>query len=299
MPPPLIAIIGPTASGKSALALALAEHLHAEILSVDSMQVYRHMDIGTAKPSRKEQARVRHHLIDIIDPVDSFTVARFVEEADRTIADGQARKVPLIAAGGTPMYFKALFEGLFEGPSADPKLRDQLNARTLDDLHAELSRVDPTAAARIHANDRKRLVRALEVFHLTGKPITDHHGQWGSNPRHPAIWLGLTIEREQLNRRINARCRAMFDEGWIDEVRSLLHRFGRLSPTASEAAGYSEIIDALSNSRFDEALEAAKISTRQLARRQIKWFRRFPDVRWIDATLPLDLQLQHAIAQVA
>jgi tRNA dimethylallyltransferase len=168
-------------------------------------------------------------------------------------------------------------------------------------MHAELSRVDPIAAARIHANDRKRIVRALEVFQLTGKPISEHHGQWGnsvsdSEPRHHALWLGLSIDRELLNRRINARCRAMFEAGWIDEVRFLLDRFGHLSPTASEAAGYSEIITALSTGRFEDALEASKISTRQLARRQIKWFRRFPDVHWIDATLPVDLQLQQARA---
>ena len=153
----IFVLIGPTASGKSALAMALAERLGAEILSVDSMQVYRGMDIGTAKPNKDEQTRVRHHLIDLANPNETFAVARFVELADGIIADAKKRGVPLIATGGTPMYYKALFEGLFEGPGADVKTREALAVQTNDHLHARLSQIDPTAAARIHLNDRKRL----------------------------------------------------------------------------------------------------------------------------------------------
>src|SRR4051812_24801481 len=155
--PQILVLIGPTASGKSAAALALAEQIGAEILSVDSMQVYRGMDIGTAKPTREEQARVRHHLIDVAGPDAVFTVARFVELADAAIADAAARRVPLVATGGTPMYYKALFEGLFEGPGADHELRDALLAQSGETLHARLAKIDPAAAARIHLNDRRRL----------------------------------------------------------------------------------------------------------------------------------------------
>jgi len=173
-------ILGPTASGKSDLAMALARRWGAEILSVDSMQVYRGMDIGTAKPSAAEQADVRHHLIDLVGPDQTFTVARFVELADAVIADAARRKVPLIATGGTPLYYKALFEGLFEGPPADEAVRERLRALSGEDLHRRLLAIDPEAATRIHANDTKRLIRALEVFEITGKPITSFQTEWAS-----------------------------------------------------------------------------------------------------------------------
>jgi epoxyqueuosine reductase/tRNA dimethylallyltransferase len=283
----IIAVIGPTASGKSALALQLAEQLNAEILAVDSMTVYRGMDIGTAKPSTGERARVRHHLIDVVDPDETFTVARFVEMADAVIADAKRRGARLIAAGGTPLYFKSLFEGIFEGPSADPDLRGRLNQTPSDELHARLKQIDLAAAARIHVNDRKRLVRAIEVFELTGRPISEHQSQWADDAayRHPVKWVGLRVERELLNRRINARVRAMMEAGWLEEVRGLLARETPLSRTAAEAAGYSELIRHLRGElSLDEAVEQIKISTRQLARRQIKWFRRFRDVEWRDVS---------------
>src|SRR5437764_9356888 len=171
----ILVILGTTGSGKSELALALAERTagaHAEILSVDSMQVYRHMDIGTAKPTADEQRRVRHHAIDVVEPIDDFTVARFVELADATIANAQRRGVPLIATGGTPLYYKALFEGMFEGPGASSEIRDRLRVLPNDALHERLRAIDPPAAARIHVNDTKRLIRALEVHELTGQPIS-------------------------------------------------------------------------------------------------------------------------------
>lgn len=288
--PPILVILGPTASGKSELALRAAERVGGEILSVDSMQVYRHMNIGTAKPTAAEQARVRHHVIDVLEPSETFTVARFVELADRTIADAAARHVPLIAVGGTPLYYKALFEGMFEGPSASSEIRDRLRALGNDELHHRLAEVDPAAAARIHLNDTKRLIRALEVHELTGRPISSLQIEWAApTQRHRAIWFGFEWEREALNRRINARVKSMIAAGWVEETGSLLDRFGELSKTAAEAAGYRELIEHLAGRMaLDDAIERIKVATRQLARRQIKWFRRFPNVTWLAGDSPAD-----------
>jgi tRNA dimethylallyltransferase len=253
----IFVLIGPTASGKSSLAMALAERLHAEILSVDSMQIYRGMDIGTAKPTRDEQAKVRHHLIDLAEPNQTFAVSRFVELADQVITDASKRGVTLVATGGTPMYYKALFEGLFDGPSADASLRESLASESNATLHARLIEVDPSAAARIHLNDRRRLIRALEVFQLTGKPISSMQEQWqGAMARHSARWFGLDWDREPLNRRINARVKQMIAEGWLEETRTLLDKFGVLSKTASEATGYHELIEQLrGRMSLDDAIE--------------------------------------------
>jgi tRNA dimethylallyltransferase len=282
----MVVILGPTASGKSAVAAAVAARTGAEILSVDSMQVYRGMDIGTAKPSPAERSAVRHHLIDVADPDTSFTVARFVELADAVIA---ARR-PLVATGGTPLYYKALFEGLFDGPPADPSVRARLAAEPLDELHRRLSEVDPAAAARIHANDTRRVVRAMEVFELTGRPISSFQTDWTSPVhRHRATWFGLAWEKEALNRRINVRVKQMMADGWVDEVRTLLDRYGQLSPTAGAATGYRELIDAVQGrSSLTDAIEQVKIATRQLARRQMKWFRRFPSVKWLPGDRPAE-----------
>jgi tRNA dimethylallyltransferase len=292
----LLVVIGPTASGKSALAMALAERVGGEILSVDSMQVYRGMDIGTAKPRPDEQRRVRHHLIDVADPNQTFTVHQFVNLADEVIRDAAMRGVPLIATGGTPLYYKALFEGLFEGPGADPNLRATMADQSLDQLHKRLSEVDPAAASRIHVNDRKRIVRALEVFQLTGRPISSFQTEWaGGARRYEARWIGLQWDRDVLNRRINARVKQMLADGWLDETRALLDRFGELSKTAAEATGYAELTAHLRGEMsLDDAAEQIKIATRQLARRQMKWFRRFEHVNWIAGDQPLDALLSAA-----
>ncbi len=279
----IFAIIGPTASGKSSLAMRLAEEIGGEILSVDSMQVYRGMDVGTAKPTFEEQRAVRHHLIDLVDPTATFTVARFVELADEAIADAKRRDIPLIAVGGTPLYYKALFQGMFEGPGADDAIRARLRATPSDQLHKRLSKVDPAAATRIHSNDHRRLIRALEVYELTGKPISSFQTEWDSpTARHEATWIGLSWEKDALNQRINARTKAMMSAGWLEETRALLARYGQLSKTAAEATGYHQLIEHLEGwMPLDEAVEQIKIGTRQLARRQMKWLRRFPNVRWL------------------
>jgi tRNA dimethylallyltransferase len=307
----MLVIIGPTASGKSELAMALARRTGGEILSVDSMQVYRGMDIGTAKPSAAEQREVRHHLIDLVEPNEAFTVARFVEMADRVIcrvriADQGGSVVrnadptsaaPLIATGGTPLYYKALFEGLFDGPTANAELRTRLKALPNAELHAKLAEVDPEAAGRIHLNDTKRLVRALEVYELTGKPITSFQTDWAAaQSRHPALWFGLLWDREALNRRINARVKSMISAGWVEETRELLARYGELSPTAAEATGYQEIIQHLHGKMsLEDAIERIKIDTRQLARRQMKWFKRFANVHWFAGETPVSEMCEHVL----
>jgi len=293
----LLVILGPTASGKSALAMYIASRAGAEILSIDSMQVYRRLDIGTAKPSADERRAVRHHLIDVVDPDQPFTVARFVELADAAIADARRRDVPLIATGGTPLYYKALFQGLFDGPPEDPALRQRLRALGNQALHRRLAEVDPPSAARIHANDTKRLVRAMEVYELTGRPISSFQTEWDAPAqRHPAVWVGLAWDRDALNRRINARVKAMIAAGWVDEVRQLLGRFGRLSPTAAEATGYAELIRHVRGEiSLEDAVEQIKIATRQLARRQMKWFKRFTQVHWIAGDAPLEQQAQQVL----
>jgi tRNA dimethylallyltransferase len=292
----LLAIIGPTASGKSDLAMAVAKSAGAEILSADSMQVYRGMNIGTAKPTPHQMAEVRHHLIDVVEPTESFSVARFVEMADEVIT-GSSK--PLIVVGGTPLYYKALFEGLFEGPSADEATRKKLEDVESAELHARLTKVDPEAAGRIHVNDRKRLVRALEVFELTGKPISSLQTDWPSGKaRHEAVWVGLAWDREVLNRRINARVTKMIKSGWVEEVRGLLGAHGELSQTADEATGYREIIEYLRGKMSkDEAIEQIKIATRQLARRQMKWLKRFANVHWIAGDLPVERQVEEVLAR--
>jgi tRNA dimethylallyltransferase len=297
----MIVILGPTASGKSSLALALAEHIHAEILSVDSMQVYRAMDIGTAKPSYSEQERIPHHLIDIIDPCDSFTVARFVDLADQAITSAAGRGVPLIATGGTPLYYKSLFQGLFTAPSRDDSVRDRLRELPGEELHQRLTKIDPATAARIHLNDTRRLIRALEVHELTGQSISSLQTEWSSPAnRHKALWFGLLWDRETLNRRINARVKSMIASGWLRETQFLIGRFASLSKTAGEATGYRELIDHLQGKcSLDESIEQIKIATRQLARRQMKWFRRFPNVHWLPGERPLEENLAEILRIIA
>lgn len=255
------------------------------------MQVYRGMDIGTAKPTVAEQALVKHHLIDVVEPDQTFTVSRFVEMADGVIARSKKDARPLICVGGTPLYYKALFEGLFEGPPADEAVRARLREMSGEELHRRLSEVDPEAAGRIHANDTKRLVRALEVYELTGRPISSFQTEWegAGVHRHAATWIGLSWEKETLNRRINARVKKMMEAGWLEETRGLLERYGELSQTAAEATGYQELIEHVRGRMgLEEAMERIKIGTRQLARKQMKWMRRWGWVKWVEGGRDLE-----------
>jgi len=287
----VIAILGCTASGKGALARALASELGGEIISVDSMKVYRGMDIGTAKPTTEQRAAVPHHLIDVADPWESFSAARFVELADHAVAEIHGRNRPAIAVGGTVLYFKCFHTGMFAGPSADPALRADIRARAarkgLDTLHAELARVDPAAAARIHRNDLRRIERALEVYHLTGRPISELQQQWdGESIRHPEWdWrlIGLRRDKRAASRRINERVRRMIAAGLVEEARRIWSDGRGVSDQARRAVGYAELFDHLAGKMdLDQAIERIKISSRRLAKQQRTWLKRLRGVRWID-----------------
>jgi tRNA dimethylallyltransferase len=283
---PLV-VVGCTASGKSDLAEALAAKMNAALMAVDSMQVYRGMDVGTAKPSPETLARIPHLMIDVADPWESYSAARFAGEARPYLEKKSER--PIILIGGTIFYLRALLEGLFEGPSADAEIRAELEAEaartSTQKLHARLATIDPLAATRIHANDLRRIVRALEVYKITGTPITELQTQW--NREHPAInarIIGIRREKESLNRRINARVKGMIDAGLIDEVRRLAADPRGFSQEASSAVGYRQILDHFEGKlALDEAIEEVKIQTRHLAKMQRTWLKRFPNITWLDA----------------
>lgn len=281
-------LIGCTAAGKGRVGLELARRIGGEIVSVDSMKIYRRMDIGTNKPSRKARQVVPHHLIDIVEPSESYSLGRFVEDADRAIQDivGQGRAV--LAVGGTMMYVRGLVSGVFEGPGTDPAFRQMLRERAAREgvaaLHAELAAVDPVSASRIHPNDFKRIERALEVYHLSGSPISARQTQWDApGGRYDCRIVALRRPREEANRRINARVRQMIEAGLLDEVRSLLAEPAGISPQAAQAVGYAEIIAHLQGRcSLDEATEQIKINTRRLGKHQRTWMRRMPGITWVD-----------------
>jgi tRNA dimethylallyltransferase len=284
--PPLIAIVGPTASGKSTLALRLARARGGEIVSCDSLQVYRGLDIGSAKPTREEQRDVRHHLVDVVDPGDLFSAAEYARRGRAAVADVTDRGRLPIVAGGTGLYLKALLEGLFEGPA-----RDEARRRRLEGLaerfgeqrvHRLLCRLDPEAAARIGPRDRIRIVRALEVYWATGQPISAHH-RVGSEPLsgYRVLLLGLHPDRDALRRVVERRTREMFERGLLDEVRGLLDR--GLSPELRplQAIGYREAVAVLRGEMSREDAERAIVTaTMRFAKRQMTWFRHQADVTW-------------------
>lgn len=281
-------ILGCTACGKGAVGRELARRVGGQILSVDSMKVYRRMDIGTAKPSRAQQADVVHHCIDVVEPSEGFSAARFVDFGERAIASIAKSQAVALAVGGTSLYIKALSEGLFEAPAGNGAVRRALRARVaeagLGALGEELARVDPEAAARIHPNDERRIVRALEVYRTTGRPISELQSQWDSGRlRHDCVFIGLRRDRDAQNRLINARARRMVDAGLKDEVAALLVERPGLSPQAAAGVGYAEMIAHLRGEMTEaEALERIKINTRRLARKQRTWHRRWRDVTWFD-----------------
>lgn len=284
----MILILGLTASGKGRVAFDLAESSGAEIISIDSMKVYRRMDIGTAKPSGQARSRVKYHLIDIVEPSDSFSVGVFLDAAERAIESIKNRKREIIAVGGTALYIKALLYGLFEGPGSDEQIRSELRVRAqaegLTELYSELTKIDPVAADRISPNDARRIVRALEVYRLTGKPISSFQKQWeASRIKHDWTIIGLRREKTDAGSRINKRVKRMISDGLVDEAKSLLNEDKPLSEQARCAIGYAEIIKYLSGqTTLEDAIESIKINTRRLAKGQRTWFKTFQNVRWLD-----------------
>ena len=312
----VIALAGPTASGKTAAALALAHQLDAEIVSVDSALVYRGMDIGTAKPTPAERAQVPHHLIDIRDPGGTYSAAEFVRDAHKVLEDLQHRGKPALLAGGTMLYFKALFEGLDEMPPADEELRAAIGREAADRgwpaLHAELAAVDPATARRLAPNDSQRIQRALEVFRATGRALSSFHGASKSTPPlKPRLFLSLEPQdRGWLHERIARRFDEMLAAGFLDEVRALRAR-GDLSAQlpSMRCVGYRqawELLDAYEAAGgmgpfpLGELRERGIHATRQLAKRQLTWLRGMEDRNVIPCDAPDALeQARHAVRQLA
>lgn len=289
MSAPLVIVVGPTASGKSALAVALAQRSAGEVVSADAFAVYRGMDLGTAKPTVAEQQDVPHHLISVLEPSDRCDAQRWLELAEQAIAGIRARGRLPIVAGGTPLYVKALLEGLSAGAPRDPMVRGTLEARYEREggaaLYAELQRVDPTYAADRHPNDKRRIVRALEVHALTGQPYSSFHTTDGVRRTDitPLI-IGLEWPREQIYARIDARAAAMFARGLVDEVRSLAER---LSPEAAQAVGYKEVLAYLRGDHdLTRALTLVQQKSRNLAKHQMTWYRGWSDIRWFTGAAP-------------
>ena len=277
-------LVGPTASGKSAVAEAISGRRPVEILSVDSMQVYRGMDIGTAKPSEEVLRTTPYHMIDVLEPEERFNVARYCEMATFCLEDIWRRgKRPFLVCG-TPLYLKGLLWGLFEGPGADPEFRRRLrrtaNEKGSEALHRRLQEVDPAAAERIEPTDVKRLVRALEVYELTGEPISEQQQEFEGPAEIPHVMVGLRWPRQELYRRIERRVDRMLEAGLVEEVRAMSDRLG---PQAGQAVGYKEFQQYLAgNCSLQEAVEEIKKNTRHLAKSQLTWFRRLAVDDWIE-----------------
>lgn len=286
MPAKILSIVGPTASGKTRLAVELARHFNGEVVSCDSMQIYRTMNIGTAKPSLKEMAGVAHHMLDVADPEENYSAARYVEQASACVDDILSRgKLPVLA-GGTGLYRDALLAGRTFA-SFSGQYRDELQQRAargeLPILYEELQRIDPARAEKLHAADEKRIIRALEVWYETGKTITEHDEESKLQPpRYEAVSIGLSFkDRADMWERIDRRVDEMMDAGLVDEVRSLLARGVPPTCTAMQAIGYKEMTAALLENRPpEEGAEEIKLRSRQYAKRQLTWFRRDPSIHW-------------------
>jgi tRNA dimethylallyltransferase len=288
--PPLLVIVGPTASGKTGVALRLAEELAAEIVSADSVQVYRGLDIGSAKPSPAERARVPHHLIDVAEPGDDFDAARFRALAAQAIDDITGRGRRVIVAGGTGLYIRALLGGLFPSAPRNPALRQALMSQAREEgreaLWERLAAADPEAAGRIHPRDLVRVVRALEVTQLSGRPLSELQAEHGFRERaYPYTKIGLAVPRAELYRRIDARVDEMLAAGWVEEVRDLLARYGPRA-RALQSLGYRHLSAHLEGKlSLEEARGLIARDTRRYAKRQLVWFRA-EDVTWLPPDSP-------------
>jgi tRNA dimethylallyltransferase len=290
-PPPLL-LAGPTAVGKSAVALLLAEQFGGEIVSVDSMQVYRGLDIGTAKPSAADRARVPHHLLDVVELTAPFDAAKFVALARQAVAEIQARGRRPILCGGTGLYFQAFLDGLGTAPPADAALRAELVATPLEALLRELADRDPETFAKIDRRNPRRVLRAIEVIRLTGKPFASQRADWAGARQRSAeaeasttLFFGLEREADDLRRRMDVRVEAMFARGLVSETRDLLARGLAQNPTALQAIGYRQVVEHLRGERsLAETVEWVKLRTRQFAKRQMTWFRRQALLTWLRVT---------------
>ncbi len=282
---PPVFIAGPTAVGKSEIALRLAEQIGGEIISADSMQVYRGLDIGTAKPSAEERARVPHHLIDICDLTEAFDAAQFVRLAQKAVDEIQARGRVPIFCGGTGLYFKAFLSGLGEAPATDPELRAELEAAPFESLLHELRERDPVTYEKIDKQNPRRVIRAVEVIRLTGKKFSEQRAEWKSEAQSQKSKASFCFTRpaSDMHARINARVDAMFARGLVEETRALLQRGLAENKFAMQAIGYRQVVEYLRDERsLTETIELVKSRTRQFAKRQLTWFRRHGNYEWIE-----------------
>jgi tRNA dimethylallyltransferase len=287
-------LTGATATGKTAVALQLAQRLRAEIVSLDSMTIYRGMDIGTAKPTAEEQAVVPHHLLDIVEPADEYSVAQYVSNAAATVAAIRSRGRAVLFVGGTPLYLKSLLRGLFDGPPANWELREEIEAELEQvgqaALHERLQQVDPVAASAIHPHDTRRMIRALEVFRATGEPLSHQQLQFddGRSAEECRVFV-LRRERTELHRRIEGRVEAMIDVGLVAEVEGLIAGGKQLGRTARQAVGYQEALAYLAGeSSRDQMIERIQVRTRRFAKRQGTWFRSLSECRFVDIAGAVD-----------
>ncbi len=286
-PGPPLALVGPTASGKTLAAIAIAERLDAEIVSVDSMLVYRGMDVGTAKPSHAEMSGVPHHLIDVAEPSERFSVARYQSLGTAALREIESRGRPILLAGGSGLYFRALVDGL-EFPGTDAETREQLEREAdivgADGLHLRLAELDPVSAAKIEPANVRRTIRALEVAAITGRRFSSFATAWERYPEANVRAAGVAVPRDALDARARARVLAMLEAGVLDEVRGLLERGLGSWLTSSQAIGYAEFARNLQGRlSLEDAVERTVRRTRNLARRQEAWFRRDPRIRWFEA----------------
>ncbi len=281
-------LAGATASGKSAVSLELADRINAEIVSMDSMAIYRLMDVGTAKPTVEQRAAVRHHLIDIVDPDEMFSTSRFHEMAHATVKEIWSRGKEVLFVGGTALYLKSVLRGIFQGPPADWAFRKEIEAdlKEFGDeyLHQRLQLVDPVSAHNLHPNDQRRIIRALEVFKTTGKPLSHLQMEFfQSTPEEDCRVFALRHARPILHQRIEQRVTTMFEKGLLEEVKQIREKFEALSRTAAQAVGYKEAMEHLDgNLSMEEAVERIRIRTRRFARHQETWFRGLTECRMVD-----------------
>ena len=284
----IICVAGPTASGKTALAVELAKELNGEVVSCDSMYVYKRMNIGTAKPTHEEMEGIVHHMLDVAEPWEDFSVSRYCEMASSAVDDIIARGKTAIIAGGTGLYMDSLIRGNAFAPFPATGMREELEAKAdelgMEAMLAELSAIDPEAAGRLHLKDRKRIIRALEVYYETGQTITQHNKKTQEvPPRYQPVWLGLDFaDRQELYRRIDMRVELMLQQGLVEEIRALLGKGIPKKCTAMQAIGYKEFVDALDGViTIEEAAAKVQQSSRHYAKRQLTWFRRNENMRWL------------------